>query len=326
MAEVAVIIPCYGHARFLPEAVESVRAQEHGAWECVIVDDGSPDETAAVAGRLVSSDPAGRIRFVQRPNGGVAAARNTGIRATSAGVVVPLDADDRLAPGYLARVLDALSAAPGAGIAFTDLRLFGESDEVCPYGPFEPGDLLRTNVLPVTSAFRRSLWERAGGYADEMRDGYEDWHFWLSCQEAGAVAVHVPGPLFHYRAGGGGLLARAQAQDTRLKARLIAGHPRSFSPVQQEWAQRLLSPGADDAPAHQGRSFAPLSTLPSDGEALADLGVLAADAGDDEAAAALWLRALRGPDLTSPQRSSLYKLAAALGLDGALRARAALEP
>ncbi|MFO1077560.1 MAG: glycosyltransferase [Planctomycetota bacterium] len=95
--EVAIVVPCYRYAHLLPDAVRSAAAQiPQPHLRIVIVDDGSPDDTRAVAARLQAELPHRRIDCVQQPNQGLAAARNTGVRATASPMVLPLDADDRL--------------------------------------------------------------------------------------------------------------------------------------------------------------------------------------------------------------------------------------
>lgn len=87
---VSVVIPCYNQAQFLPQAIESVLAQTYQLLEIIVVDDGSTDTTAHVAG----SYP--RVRYIKQRNQGLSAARNTGLRASKGNYLVFLDADDRL--------------------------------------------------------------------------------------------------------------------------------------------------------------------------------------------------------------------------------------
>ena len=75
--KVSVIVPCYNRAAFLPKAIASLHAQTLGDWECIIVDDGSTDNTAEVAANIALNEP--RVRLVQQTNGGLAAARNAGL-------------------------------------------------------------------------------------------------------------------------------------------------------------------------------------------------------------------------------------------------------
>jgi glycosyltransferase involved in cell wall biosynthesis/peptidoglycan/xylan/chitin deacetylase (PgdA/CDA1 family)/SAM-dependent methyltransferase len=103
---ISVIIPSYNHAHFLTEAIESVLAQTYSHYEIVVVDDGSTDNTAEVAGRYPG------VRCVRQDNHGLAAARNTGIRKSSGDYLVFLDADDRLLPCALEVGLACLRSHP----------------------------------------------------------------------------------------------------------------------------------------------------------------------------------------------------------------------
>ena len=89
---VSVVIPCYRQAHFLPDAIESVLAQTYPHFEIIVVDDGSPDDTRAVAGRYPG------VRCLRQRNRGLSAARNAGLAASIGTYVVFLDADDRLTP------------------------------------------------------------------------------------------------------------------------------------------------------------------------------------------------------------------------------------
>jgi glycosyltransferase involved in cell wall biosynthesis len=93
-AVIGVVIPAYNAGHFLSEAIESVRAQTLGNWECIIVDDGSTDETP----RLLSSYRDPRIQSVRQKNCGEREARFRGFSLTRAPKIVFLDADDRLLP------------------------------------------------------------------------------------------------------------------------------------------------------------------------------------------------------------------------------------
>src|SRR5215210_2105808 len=92
---VSVIIPCYNQAHFLGEAIESVLGQSYPNFEIVVVDDGSPDDTAEVAARYPE------VRYICQDNQGLSAARNTGLGQSEGEYVVFLDADDRLLPEAL---------------------------------------------------------------------------------------------------------------------------------------------------------------------------------------------------------------------------------
>lgn len=200
MPRVSVIIPSFNAALWLRDAVDSVRAQDFADWEIVIVDDSSSD---AASRELARSLAASNVRVLfHEQNRGVAAARNTAIRAAQGEIIVPLDPDDLLPQG-------ALLAA---------VRVFDESKCEFVFGPHEQLDWLSgasriSDPGPDARAsegmgqpwhgcmpFRKSLWDRLRGY-DEWRGfaGLDDWHFWLRAEAAGAKGGYCRATLYRYR-------------------------------------------------------------------------------------------------------------------------------
>src|SRR5262245_26551242 len=106
---VSVVIPCYNQAHFLREAIESVRAQTYPAVEIVVVDDGSADDTSAVAAGYPG------VRCLRQQNQGLAVARNRGLAISRGDLAVFLDADDRLLPDAIAIGAGMLMSDPSLG-------------------------------------------------------------------------------------------------------------------------------------------------------------------------------------------------------------------
>ncbi|HEX6813687.1 MAG TPA: glycosyltransferase [Planctomycetota bacterium] len=239
--EVAVAIPCHGYARFLPDAVQSVAMQTWQNLHVVIVDDGSPDDTAAVAAALVARFPERRIEVLRQANQGLAAARNAGIRRTQSPFVLPLDADDRLAPNAIERLVQVLQES-GADVATPFGRTFGDEDRRLVTRPVTRRRLSANNCLLYASLVRRSVFDSVGGYRPNA-PGYEDWDFWLSALEQGARFVHVPEELFLYRKHGPTMLAAADRNAMQLHATIACLHPKLFSKWRSALATRLLREG-----------------------------------------------------------------------------------
>ncbi len=216
-ARAAVIIPCFNDGDVLEEAIASV--QEHEPVEIVIVNDGSTDAgTLAVLGRIEARDD---ICVVHRDNGGLGAARTTGLQATSAPLVYPLDADDRLEPGALAAMADTLERHPEAGFAWGDYALFG--DRVGHYrspDAWLPWTLTYVNPYPVSSMFRRATIEHAGGWQGRA---YEDWDLWLRLVGMGITGVRVDRVVYRRRLHG----------DSRLLQQARRHHQELYSTIQQ---------------------------------------------------------------------------------------------
>src|SRR5450432_4194524 len=97
---ISVIVPCYRQAKYLPDAVKSLIGQSYRHWECIIINDGSPDDTREVAAEQVRLDS--RIRYVEQANGGCSSARNRGLTEANGDFVQFLDADDLLLPDKFA--------------------------------------------------------------------------------------------------------------------------------------------------------------------------------------------------------------------------------
>ena len=245
MPRLVVVIPCYKQALLLPEAVESVCSQTYGDLEIVIVDDGSPDDTADVARRLAAERPERRIRLLQGHDRGPAASRNRAIEVTDAEYILPLDADDKIGPEFAERCVAALDRNPGVSIAYGDQQHFGADDIFYPAGAYDFVRLVHVNSISTASMFRRRAWEDVNGYCERLfwryGAGYEDWDFWVGCAEHGHFGMPVPKAVFHYRVSTGSLTNRmGRADDQRYKAHVVLNHPVLYSPEQTSWARGVI--------------------------------------------------------------------------------------
>ncbi|WP_220039943.1 glycosyltransferase family 2 protein [Nonomuraea aridisoli] len=252
---VSVVIPCYNYGRYLPQALDSVLGQTFSDWEIVVVDDGSTDDSPAVAQDFIDRHPDRRIRLLRQANAGVSAARNAGIAAAAGRYILPLDADDVIAPTMLEKTTAVLDAEPDIAIASTDLFIFTDAEDlppqVLPLPPYTKELLLQRLIMFYCSLYRREAWEVVGGYNESMRAG-EDWDFWIGCAERGFDAYHIPEPLFGARNKDTGLHVEAAENDLTVRARIVANHPTAFKPLTQAWAQALLQ-HEQDACQHDAR-------------------------------------------------------------------------
>jgi FkbM family methyltransferase len=239
---VTVVVPCYKQAEYLREAVASVVAQTFSDWELIIVNDGSPDDTSAVTRQLIKEYAGRRIRLLEQRNGGLAHARNAGIRAGAGAYVLPLDADDKIKPELLARLVPILDNQPKVGFAYTDIQHFGEINTQFPLPDFDRATLItKDNIACVCALVRRSAWEQAGGYNEAMREGYEDWDFWIGCVEHGWDGCCLHEPLFQYRKSGRTMLSNANEKRERLVAQIIQNHPKLYDDATRQSARELLA-------------------------------------------------------------------------------------
>jgi glycosyltransferase involved in cell wall biosynthesis len=223
--------------------VESVLAQTFACWELIIVNDGSPDQTREIALNLIARHSTRKIRLLEKANGGLAEARNAGIRAAIGKYVLPLDADDRIAPTFLEKAVAVLESQTAVGFVYSHIQHFGLQDDLYPLPEFDAETMVYTdNVASVCALVRRSVWEAVGGYNTTMNpQGYEDWDFWVSCIEKGWQGHRLPEPLFFYRKSKGSMLGTANDQRDRLVAQIVLNHRSLYSPERVRQAELVLA-------------------------------------------------------------------------------------
>ena len=180
MIVVSVIIPCYNQAHFLSDAIESVLAQSYPCFETIVIDDGSPDNTAEVAARYPG------VRYVRQTNQGLSAARNTGIRESSGQYLVFLDADDRLLPHALRDGLACFDEHPEAAFVSGHHRYINRDGSLRNEYPPTPIDdhpyvaLLKRNYIGMhaTVMYTRTVFDAVGTF-DTTLKSCEDYDLYL---------------------------------------------------------------------------------------------------------------------------------------------------
>jgi hypothetical protein len=226
---IAVLVPCFNDGRLVPEALASLNAQE--PTEVVVIDDASDDpETIAALARLAEQG----VRVERHPvNRGLSAARMTGVVATHAPFVYPLDSDDLVAPGALTVLADLLERRPDVAVAFADYDEFGTRSRTVPVPAWlDPYRLAFRNEYPVSSLFRRDVLERVGGWRDVAgMVGYEDWSLLMDLAERGERGLHAgPGQVaLQRRVHGSRMLTDAARTHRELYAHLRRLHPQLFA-------------------------------------------------------------------------------------------------
>lgn len=172
---VSVILPVRNRSRLLSRAIRSVQIQEYSNWECLVIDDGSSDDSVGEARRAAARDP--RIRVCEQPHRGAAAARNLGLSEARGDLLTYLDSDNRYLPGYLAQMVAAFGPDDDeiqclyAGLVVGD----APSGETLLYQEDDPDLRLSRNVTDLNVfAHRRELFEQLGGFDEQLRR-LQDW-------------------------------------------------------------------------------------------------------------------------------------------------------
>lgn len=193
-AKVSVIVPVYNQGEFLAEALDSVLQQTYPNWECVIVNDGSTDNTEEVAKSYVNKDD--RFKYLYQNNSGVAAARNNGIRHSNGYFILPLDGDNMLCPTYLEKAVDYFLLHPETTLVYGKAEFFGDKSGIWNLPEYSWEKFIWSNCIDVCAMFKRSDFEATDGYRNVQM---EDWDFWLSLLKPDSVVYRYDDVLFRYR-------------------------------------------------------------------------------------------------------------------------------
>jgi len=221
MPAVSVIMPAFNVERYIAEAIESVLRQTFTDWRLVIFNDGSTDETLAIAERYRDQFP-DRIVVLSQTNRGVASARNTAIAACRTDILALLDPDDAWWPTFLEAQMRILDAQPRIAIVSGNALFRSGPKDGQPARPAvdprpAPGllDILADEEsVFIMAVFRRSVVDRIGGFEERFRTN-EDYEYWIRAAAAGFVFARNSTPLAYY--------SRHSASLSASEVRMVGG-------------------------------------------------------------------------------------------------------
>ncbi|GAA4753220.1 glycosyltransferase family 2 protein [Flavisolibacter ginsenosidimutans] len=207
MALITVITPCYNQAFFLPDALRSLQEQTFQNWECIVVNDGSTDDTERVA--LEWSEKDSRIKYFSKQNGGLSSTRNFGLRKASGKYIQFLDADDALHEKKFQSAISLLENDDALDLVITD---FVESEEklentYSSWCKLSDKKISYESILlewdsqfsiPIHCALFRSTILQGLGFNEKLK-AKEDWLLWLEIFKRNAQCSLIAKPYANYR-------------------------------------------------------------------------------------------------------------------------------
>lgn len=204
MPQFSIVVPAYNASDTLAETLDAVVAQEYHDWECIVVDDGSIDETSRIAAEYARVDS--RFRVIAQPNQGTAGAYNSGVQSAASDLIAICSSDDLLLPHHLARMHDTAQAYPKYDIYSSNGFYLAESGETrTVYTGSEWKnvrslsfkEVLGCCFFSVGAVYRMRVFEDIGGYRTGVYG--EDYDFWLRAMAAGYTHLYVPLELSVHR-------------------------------------------------------------------------------------------------------------------------------
>lgn len=239
---IAIVVPCFDQGEYLLEAIASVEHALTVPYELIIVNDGSRERhTLDVLARLRSAG----YRVIDQGNRGLANARNTGIQAASCDVVLPLDADNRLRPGFVEAALDVLAHDPDIVAVYGDRREIGLRNGRVQVGVPDLDRLLCGNYIDACAVIRVAALRACGGYDEQMPvPGAEDWDLWLAMLARDFRLHRLDMETFDYRVRPESMLAAMSAPDATaaVERYVLAKHAPLYLRELRRHVDRLARP------------------------------------------------------------------------------------
>jgi GT2 family glycosyltransferase len=236
--KVSIIVPCYKLAHLLPDALDSVLAQPYQDWECLVMDDASPDNTKKVVASYHRKDS--RIKYARnKTNEYLSTTLNHGIAITSGKYVLPLDADNMLGKNALTPLVEALDKEPALDVAYGSMQLYEGAVSSWPPAVANVKEQLKhRNQISSTAMYRKRVWQAVGGYRKRCRTA-DDADFW--CRVLGL-----------------GFTGRKVTNDVTLVYRDRAD---GMSHVNKDWPWEKWYPWLDYSSPYGGKPLGPIESF-----------------------------------------------------------------
>lgn len=195
---ISIVIPCYNQAKYVRDTIISVKASRYKDFCCVIVNDGSTDNSEEIILDEIRGDD--RFKYFKVKNQGVSHARNFGISKTKSKYIMCLDSDDLISPYYIGEGVEFLDKYKDFSLFYGTAKFFYDNGKETDWNarPYSYKALLLTNMIYCAHIFRRSDYDKTTGFDESMR-GFEDWEFLVRLLDNNSNVYKTNNTVFYYR-------------------------------------------------------------------------------------------------------------------------------
>ena len=198
--KISIIIPCYNHEKYIKETIDSIKSQKFKDFSCIIINDGSTDNSENIILSEISGDQ--RFRYFKVSNHGPGCARNFGAKKSNSEYILFLDSDDIISPNYISDAIKYLDEHKDIALYYGNYKLLSESGEeeedVIIEGDFSYYSLLMVNPLYVSVILRRTRFDEVSGFNEDLV-GFEDWEFFIRYLYGDKKVYKSSDFVFYYR-------------------------------------------------------------------------------------------------------------------------------
>lgn len=197
-SKITIIMPCYNYAHYITETIDSLKSSTYDRWQCIIINDGSTDNSEEIILNEISNDK--RFTYVRQSNKGVSYVRNIGIRMANTKYIMCLDPDDKISSTYIENGIKYLDEHDDCTLYYGRAKMFWDdgTEKEWNLDNFDYKVLIRYNHIYSSFIYRKEDFNRVGGY-DEYMNGYEDWEFLIRLLYGGKKVHMTDDVVFYYR-------------------------------------------------------------------------------------------------------------------------------
>ncbi len=198
MSKISIIIPCYNHGAYIQEAIDSVeQCADKDLYQIIIINDGSTDE---YTNKILQNLKNNGYNVIAQAHQGLAKTRNEAIKIANSEYILTLDSDNKIAPDFIHKSIEILDTMPNIAVVYSDIQTFGIKKEYLSIGEFEKQRLLNKNYINACAIFRKTAWQKCGGYKEDMPyQGWEHWELWLTMLENNFNFFYIPQAMIFCR-------------------------------------------------------------------------------------------------------------------------------
>jgi glycosyltransferase involved in cell wall biosynthesis len=230
MNSVSVVVPCYNQAKYLDLCLNSILKQTYNNWECIIINDGSTDNTIEIAKSWITKD--NRFRLINQINKGLSKARNIGIKSAKGEFILPLDSDDYISDNYIEECITSFNQNKTIKLVYGKGEKFGAENGPWTLQNYSFKKLLNSNMIFCAGMFRKADWFLTGGYDESLLNGWEDWEFWINLLKDGGNVEQSNNCTFYYRIKNDSMVKSLEdnrIEKVRIKEYVFHKHFRSYT-------------------------------------------------------------------------------------------------
>lgn len=219
----SIIIPLYNKEKYIKSTLASISEQSFKDFEAIIIDDGSTDKSPEIAASFCQGKD--NFIYIKKENTGVIETRNFGFKLAKGQLILPFDADDVMLPNFLRDINQAAESNKSCDVFSPSVEHNGK---IRSHRKINTARILFRNEIPANTAFRKICLQSVKGYNQNMKDGFEDYDFWIYFLENNHRFMRVKKSKYIYTQTDSSRNQEALPRRSKLLRQIYENHQRTY--------------------------------------------------------------------------------------------------